>query len=81
VGVVNERKNRGVAGILLAAWEGLRGFPDAVAAAFPGAEVRLCMRIDVRVSLVRNPVRFVPYKDRLAGKTFKKKLTKKTWAL
>jgi transposase-like protein len=47
--------------ILLAARDGLTGFPDAVAAVFPRTEVRLCM-----VHMVRNPVRFIPYKDRKA---------------
>jgi putative transposase len=56
-----ELKNRGVKDILLAAVDGLTGFPDAIAAVFPQTEVQLCM-----VHLVRNSVRFVPYKDRKA---------------
>jgi transposase-like protein len=59
--IMNELKNRGVQDILLAAVDGLTGFPDAVAAVFPKMEVQLCM-----VHMVRNSVRFVPYKDRKA---------------
>jgi transposase-like protein len=63
---MNELKNRGVKDILLAAIDGLTGFPDAIAAVFPRTEVPLCMRTKVRVRTVRNPVRFVPYKYRKA---------------
>ena len=61
MGIMNELKNRGVKDILLAAVDGLTGFPEAVAAVFPKTEVQLCM-----VHMVRNSVRFVPYKDRKA---------------
>jgi transposase-like protein len=62
MGIMNELKNRGVQDILLAAVDGLTGFPEAIAAVFPKTEVQLCM-----VHMVRNPVRFVPYKDRKAA--------------
>jgi transposase-like protein len=62
MGILNELKNRGVQDILLAAVDGLTGFPDAVAAVFPKTEVQLCI-----VHMVRNSVRFVPYKDRKAA--------------
>jgi transposase-like protein len=58
MGIMNELKNRGVKDMLLAAVDGLTGFPEAIAAVFPKTEVHLC--------LVRNSVRFVPYKDRKA---------------
>jgi transposase-like protein len=61
MGIMNELKNRGVKDILLAAVDGLTGFPDAIAAVFPRTEVQLCV-----VHMVRNSVRFVPYKDRKA---------------
>jgi transposase-like protein len=61
MGIMNELKNRGVKDILLAAVDGLTGFPEAIAAVFPKTEVQLCM-----VHMVRNSVRFVPYKDRKA---------------
>jgi transposase-like protein len=58
---MNELKNRGVRDILLAAVDGLTGFPEAIAAVFPKTEVQLCM-----VHMVRSSARFVPYKDRKA---------------
>jgi transposase-like protein len=61
MGIMNELKSRGVKDILLAAVDGLTGFPDAIAAVFPKTEVQLCI-----VHMVRNSVRFVPYKDRKA---------------
>jgi transposase-like protein len=61
MGIMNELKSRGVQDILLAAVDGLTGFPEAIAAVFPKTEVQLCM-----VHMVRHSVRFVPYKDRKA---------------
>jgi transposase-like protein len=58
MGIMNGLKSRGVKDMLLAAVDGLTGFPGAVAAVFPKAGGQLCM--------VRNSVRFVPYKDRKA---------------
>ena len=46
---------------LIAAVDGLTGFPEAVNAVFPETEVQLCM-----VHMVRNSVKYVPYKDRKA---------------
>jgi putative transposase len=60
-GILNELKNRGVQDILLAAVDGLTGFPDAVNAVFPKAEVQLCI-----VHMLRNSVKYVSYKDRKA---------------
>jgi len=67
--IMNELKTRGVQDILLAAVDGLTGFPDAIAAVFPKTEVQLCI-----VHMVRNSVRFVPYKDRKAITTGLKKI-------
>jgi transposase-like protein len=61
MGIMNELKNRGVTDILLAAVDGLTGFPDDIATVFPKTGVQLCI-----VRLVHNPIRFVPYKDRRA---------------
>jgi len=66
MGVLAEMKNRGVQDILIACMDGLSGFPDAVRAVYPHTRVQLCMRTLVRVHMVRNSVRFVPYKDRKA---------------
>jgi len=61
MGILNELKNRGVQDILIAAVDGLTGFPDAIAAVFPKTEVQLCI-----VHMVRNSLKYVPYKDRKA---------------
>jgi transposase-like protein len=57
-GVLNELKNRGIRDVLIAAVDGLAGFPEAVNAVCPGT--------DVRLSKVRNSVKYVSYKDRKA---------------
>jgi transposase-like protein len=59
MGILNELKNRGVQDILIAAVDGLTGFPDAINAVFPQTEVQLCI-----VHMIRNSVKYVPYKDR-----------------
>jgi len=41
--VLTELKNRGVKDILIACVDGLKGFPEAINAAFPKAEVQLCI--------------------------------------
>jgi transposase-like protein len=61
MGILNELKHRGVQDILIAAVDGLSGFPDAIAAVFPQTEVQLCI-----VHMVRNSIKYVPYKDRKA---------------
>ena len=61
MGILNELRNRGVQDILLAAVDGLTGFPDAINAVFAETEVQLCI-----VHMVRNSVKYVPYKDRKA---------------
>jgi len=53
--------SRGVQDILIAAVDGLTGFPEAINAVFPKTEVQLCI-----VHMVRNSLKFVPYKDRKA---------------
>ena len=61
MGILNGLKNRGVQDILIAAADGLAGFPDAAAAVFPETEVQLCI-----VRMVRSSVKYAPYKDRKA---------------
>jgi len=56
--VLTELKNRGVQEVLVACVDGLTGFPDAIATAFPNAKVQLCI-----VHMVRNSMKFVPWKD------------------
>lgn len=57
--VINEIKNRGVKDILIACVDGLKGFPEAINAVFPNAQVQLCI-----VHMVRYSLRFVSWKDR-----------------
>lgn len=59
--VLTELKNRGLEDILIAAVDGLKGFPEAIAAVFPRTQVQLCI-----VHLVRSTLRYVSWKDRKA---------------
>jgi putative transposase len=59
--VMTELKNRGVEDILIAVVDGLKGFPEAITAVFPQAQVQTCI-----VHLIRNSLDFVSYKDRKA---------------
>ena len=56
--VLTELQNRGVKDILIACIDGLKGFPDAIASAFPETQIQLCI-----VHMVRNSIKFVPRKD------------------
>jgi transposase-like protein len=57
--VMTELKNRGVQDILIAVVDGLKGFPQAITAAFPETLVQTCI-----VHLVRHSLRFCNWKDR-----------------
>jgi putative transposase len=57
--VVTELKNRGVNDIFIVCVDGLKGFPDAIAAVFPHADVQLCL-----VHMVRHSLKFVNWKQR-----------------
>lgn len=57
--VMNELKNRGVADILIAVVDGLKGFPEAITAVFPETVVQTCI-----VHLIRYSLSFVSWKDR-----------------
>jgi putative transposase len=57
--VMNELKARGVADILIAVTDGLKGFPDAITAVFPETVVQTCI-----VHLIRHSLEFVSWKDR-----------------
>lgn len=56
--VLTELQNRGVKDILIACVDGLKGFPDAINAVFPETQIQLCI-----VHMVRNSVKYVPWKD------------------
>jgi putative transposase len=57
--VMTELRSRGVEDILIAVIDGLKGFPDAIAAVFPRTQVQACI-----VHLIRNSLDLVSYKDR-----------------
>ena len=59
--VMNELKDRGVQDILIAVVDGRKGFPEAINAVFPKAQVQACV-----VHLIRNSLDYVAYKDRKA---------------
>jgi putative transposase len=59
--VLTELSNRGVRDILITAVDGLTGFPEAIGSVFPKTEVQLCI-----VHMVRNSLRYVPWKNRRA---------------
>ncbi len=56
--VLTELKSRGVQDILIACVDGLKGFPEAIAAEFPQTRIQLCI-----VHLVRNSLKYVSWKD------------------
>lgn len=56
--VLTELQNRGLKDILIACVDGLKGFPDAINSAYPNTRIQLCI-----VHMVRNSVRYVPWKD------------------
>ncbi|WGO99488.1 IS256 family transposase [Saccharophagus degradans] len=58
LGVLTELQARGVQDILIACVDGLKGFPEAINSAFPQTQIQLCI-----VHMVRNSVRYVPWKD------------------
>jgi putative transposase len=57
--VLTELRNRGVQDILIAAVDGLKGFPDAIEAVFPKTQMQLCI-----VHLIRGSLRYVSWKER-----------------
>lgn len=59
--VMNELKNRGVQDVLIAVVDGLKGFPEAITAAFADTTVQTCI-----VHLVRHSLNFCAWKDRKA---------------
>lgn len=56
--VLTELKNRGLQDILIACVDGLKGFPEAIAAEYPQTKIQLCI-----VHMVRNSLKYVSWKD------------------
>lgn len=59
MGVMTEIKNRGVEDIFIACVDGLKGFPEAIKAIFPLADVQVCV-----AHQIRHTTMFLPHKDR-----------------
>jgi putative transposase len=59
--VLTDLKQRGVQDVLICCVDGLQGFPEAIEAVYPKTWVQTCI-----VHLIRNSLKFVPYKDRKA---------------
>jgi putative transposase len=59
--VMTELKNRGVADILITVVDGLKGFPEAISAVFPQAQIQTCI-----VHLIRYSMEFASWKERKA---------------
>lgn len=57
--VMTELKSRGVDDMLITLVDGLTGFPDAIHAVFPQAQIHHCV-----VHLVRRSLGYVPHRDR-----------------
>jgi len=56
--VLNDLRRRGVADVLIACVDGLKGFPEAIEATFPQTWVQTCI-----VHLIRASLRYVNYRD------------------
>ena len=56
--VLVDLKNRGVADILIASVDGLKGFKEAIEAVFPQADIQQCV-----IHQIRNSAKYVSYKD------------------
>lgn len=56
--VLTELQNRGVKDILIACVDGLKGFPEAINTVYPETQIQLCI-----VHMVRNSLKYVPWKD------------------
>jgi len=57
--VMTEIRNRGTHDVLIAVVDGLKGFPEAISAVFPAAQVQTCI-----VHLIRYSMQFASWKER-----------------
>ncbi len=61
LGILTELKNRGIQDVFIACVDGLTGFPEAIEAVYPRAEVQPCI-----IHMVRNSLKYVSWKQRKA---------------
>jgi putative transposase len=59
--VLTDLKSRGVEDMLIACIDGLKGFPEAIAAVFPKTEIQTCI-----VHQIRSSLRYIAEKDKKA---------------
>jgi putative transposase len=59
LGLMNELKNRGLNDLLIAVFDGLKGFPEAISAVYPDCEIQTCI-----VHLIRTSLSFCSWKER-----------------
>ena len=59
--VLTDLKSRGVEDMLIACIDGLKGFPEAIAAVFPKTEIQTCV-----VHQIRSSLRYIAEKDKKA---------------
>lgn len=59
--VLNDLKNRGVNDVLIFCVDGLKGFKEAISAAYPQAKVQRCIVHQLRYSM-----KYIPHKDKKA---------------
>jgi len=59
--VLTDLENRGVQDVFIACVDGLKGFPEAIEAIFPRAQVQSCI-----VHQIRNSLKYVTWQDRKA---------------
>ncbi len=59
--VLSDLSNRGVADILIACVDGLKGFPEVIESIFPKTEIQLCI-----VHQIRNSLKYIASKDQKA---------------
>ena len=57
-GVLNDLKSRGVLDVYLFCVDGLNGFPEAISAVYPKAQIQRCI-----IHQIRSSTRYVSYKD------------------
>lgn len=57
--VITELKNRGIQDVFIFCVDGLKGLPEAINSVYPKSQIQLCI-----VHMVRNSLKFVPFKDR-----------------
>lgn len=57
--VITDLKTRGVEDILIACIDGLKGFPEAIAAVFPSTQIQTCI-----VHQIRNSLRYIAEKEK-----------------